>query len=57
MKYVDKELTCVDCKSTFIFNAGEQQFFASKLLTPPKRCPGCRAAKKREFQERAASAR
>lgn len=39
-------LVCMDCKSTFIFNSGEQQFFKMRGLTPPKRCPACRAKRK-----------
>jgi len=38
----DKELTCVDCKATFIFSAGEQRFWWSKGLIETKRCPPCR---------------
>ena len=43
----DKTLTCV-CGEEFIFTAGEQKFYEEKGFTPPKRCPDCRAKKKRE---------
>lgn len=39
----DKTLTCRDCNKTFIFSAGEQDFFSTKgLVNEPKRCPNCR---------------
>jgi Probable zinc-ribbon domain len=38
---------CVDCRKTFVFEAGEVQFFRSKgLAWPPKRCPACRKLRK-----------
>ncbi len=47
MGFVDKTLQCSDCGATFVFSAGEQEFFASKGYTnEPKRCPSCRQAKK-----------
>lgn len=44
--YEDQELTCSDCGDTYIFTAGEQEFFAQKGFTVPKRCKKCRAAMK-----------
>ena len=46
--YSDKTICCVDCGKTFVFRAGEQAFFNSKRppLSPPKRCPECRAFRK-----------
>ena len=38
----DELLTCCDCGAQFAFTAGEQLYFASKKLSIPKRCPGCR---------------
>jgi len=44
----DKPLTCRDCGQSFLFTAGEQEFFAQKGFTnEPSRCPDCRAANKR----------
>jgi hypothetical protein len=41
--FTDRQLICVDCGDSFVFNAGEQAFFASKgFNTEPKRCPACR---------------
>ena len=40
----DRELTCRDSGSTFVFTAGEQEFYATKgLQHDPVRCPSCRA--------------
>lgn len=41
------ELSCVDCRKSFAFEAGEQEFFKQRGLTPPKRCPACRGRKRR----------
>ena len=49
MAFQDKNLTCVDCGQSFVFTAGEQEFYASKGYTnEPKRCPTDRAARKSE---------
>lgn len=46
--YADKQLTCVDCQTEFVFTVGEQERFADLGFTnDPKRCGPCRAAKKR----------
>ena len=41
------QLSCVDCRKSFIFESGEQKFFKMRGLTPPKRCPNCRSKRKR----------
>jgi len=38
----DRLLECEDCKSQFVFDAGEQIFFKEKGFTDPKRCTKCR---------------
>ncbi len=43
---VDKTLTCADCGQSFTFTASEQDFFAERGFTEPRRCPSCRAARK-----------
>lgn len=46
--FEDRTLTCRDCGDSFVFSAGEQQFFTSKgLVNDPQRCPSCRSAAKR----------
>lgn len=43
MSFVDKTLTCIDCKAPFTFTAGEQEFHSSKGFTnEPRRCSNCR---------------
>jgi CxxC-x17-CxxC domain-containing protein len=47
MIYQDKSLQCSDCGTTFTFDAGEQEQFASRGYTnEPKRCLPCREARK-----------
>ena len=46
----DRRLTCVTCGDSFVWTAGEQEFYAEKkFANPPKRCKACR-------KERAAAA-
>ena len=43
MAFNDRELTCRDCGSSFVFTSGEQEFYATKgLQHDPVRCPSCR---------------
>jgi CxxC-x17-CxxC domain-containing protein len=42
----DKALTCADCSTEFIFTASEQEFYAQRQFSEPRRCPSCRAARK-----------
>jgi CxxC-x17-CxxC domain-containing protein len=44
--YGDKALTCADCSQNFIFTASEQEFYATRGFTEPRRCPSCRASRK-----------
>ena len=46
MYATDKVLSCSDCSQEFTFTASEQQFFADRQFTEPRRCPSCRAARK-----------
>ena len=48
MPYTDRTLTCQDCGQEFTFSADDQEFFATKGYSEPKRCPACRAARKAE---------
>jgi hypothetical protein len=41
--YRDMPLVCRSCGATFIFTAGEQEYYSSRgLLNEPTRCPACR---------------
>lgn len=42
----DRYLTCADCGNTFTWTQGEQEFYISKGLSEPKRCPACRKLRK-----------
>jgi CxxC-x17-CxxC domain-containing protein len=45
--YQDKELSCVDCGTSFTFTAGEQEKFAQLgFQNEPRRCAPCRSARK-----------
>ena len=47
--FSDRTLTCCDCGQTFVFTAGEQEFYNSKgFSSDPRRCPECRRNHKRE---------
>lgn len=43
-------LRCVDCGSNYILTVGEQQFFRDAKLHLPKRCPTCRARRRKQEQ-------
>jgi hypothetical protein len=52
MVFQDKSIQCSDCRTTFTFSVGEQEFFQSKGLTnEPKRCPSCRRSNKARRSE------
>lgn len=46
MEVQDKEIRCVDCEKIFIFGVGEQEFYAKKKYSEPKRCKECRKIKR-----------
>jgi CxxC-x17-CxxC domain-containing protein len=46
-------LVCADCGTSFEFSIAEQQHFESRGFAAPKRCKGCRAAKRRAQTDRA----
>ncbi len=47
MAFTDKTLTCKDCGQSFVFTAGEQEFFQQRgLLNEPGRCPTCRQSRR-----------
>jgi NAD-dependent SIR2 family protein deacetylase len=48
-KFLAKELACVECDKTFIFQVGEQEFFLKKGYDDPKRCPYCRRLRKQSL--------
>jgi CxxC-x17-CxxC domain-containing protein len=44
--YSDKVMTCADCSQDFVFTARDQEFYATRGFTEPRRCPSCRASRK-----------
>lgn len=47
MEFSDQSLTCRECNRSFVWTAGEQQFYQEKGLTNiPGRCPECRSNRK-----------
>jgi len=44
--YEDRNLTCVECNSEFVFSADDQEFHAGRGYQDPKRCPSCRQARR-----------
>jgi CxxC-x17-CxxC domain-containing protein len=47
MSFLDKTLTCRECKDLFIWTVGEQQFYKTRaLINIPARCPKCRTERK-----------
>lgn len=44
--YTDKVLSCQDCGQQFVFTAREQEFYAERQFSEPRRCTSCRASRK-----------
>jgi CxxC-x17-CxxC domain-containing protein len=44
--YADRVLTCADCGQEFVFSASDQEFYAGRGFTDPRRCPSCRASRR-----------
>lgn len=42
----DQTISCVDCGRSFTWSAREQDFYAEKGFSAPKRCKACKEAKK-----------
>jgi CxxC-x17-CxxC domain-containing protein len=58
VSYQDKTLTCRDCGQSFIFSAGEQEFYAQRgLMNQPGRCPDCRAQSRQRQESRGGGGR
>ncbi len=46
MTTADQTLVCADCATNFTFTTSEQEFFAQKGFSAPRRCKPCRDAAK-----------
>lgn len=51
-EYEDKTINCPDCKKDFTFTVRDQEFYAEKDFTPPKRCKPCRDERKKQREQR-----
>ena len=45
----DVEISCAECGNTFPFTEREQEYYAEKNLSQPKRCKTCRDARRSNF--------
>lgn len=45
--FENQDLQCVECGKIFEFPADDQEFYAQKGYSTPKRCPECRENRKR----------
>lgn len=45
----DMEINCAECGKTFPFTEREQEYYAEKSLSQPKRCKACRDARRANF--------
>jgi hypothetical protein len=50
--FEDQVLTCIECRCEFVWTAGEQQFYAARAFTAPRRCSSCRQARLERLGER-----
>jgi CxxC-x17-CxxC domain-containing protein len=47
--FQDKTLPCKECGTSFVFSAGEQEFYQSRgLVHEPARCPSCRSQRRQQ---------
>lgn len=44
--YTEQTIKCADCSADFPFTASEQEFYAERGFSAPRRCKNCRAAAK-----------
>lgn len=52
MVFQDRNLTCVECNSSFVFTADDQQYHADKgYSNEPKRCPSCRQNRRNQGRD------
>lgn len=45
----DQEIMCAECGATFPFTEREQEYYAERNLSQPKRCKPCRDARRANF--------
>jgi hypothetical protein len=52
--FEDVTLGCKDCGTTFVWTAGEQQYYTEHAFSRPRRCKPCRLVKRQRQEETAA---
>ncbi|HYE64957.1 MAG TPA: CxxC-x17-CxxC domain-containing protein [Pyrinomonadaceae bacterium] len=45
----DREIICAECGTPFPFTEREQEYYAERNLSEPKRCKQCRDARRAQF--------
>jgi CxxC-x17-CxxC domain-containing protein len=55
LTFQDKTLNCQDCGMDFTFTARDQEFYAERQFSEPRRCPACRASRKAQRGESSGS--
>ena len=48
----DQTINCKDCPNTFVWTAGDQEFYQSKGFNAPTRCKDCRVKARAAFNDR-----
>ena len=49
MVFQERNLTCVECSTSFVFSEEDQRYHSEKGYTnDPKRCPACREVRRAE---------
>jgi hypothetical protein len=46
----DITIICRDCQTPFVFERGEQVYFAERNFSPPSRCRPCRTVRRRDSE-------
>ena len=53
--FQDQQLQCADCTQSFTFTSEDQEFYAQKGYSTPKRCSVCRANRRSTSSRRSGS--
>jgi hypothetical protein len=54
INFKDESFICCDCGEIFIWSYGEQLYYRDRKLSPPRRCPSCRQARRKRIDPRPA---
>ena len=45
--FKDETIICCNCGEAFTWSYGEQLYYRDRKLSPPRRCPSCREARRK----------